>query len=51
MPLSIAVAKLILTPSSLGAAFTGGVIGPALLIGSWLGPATYDLGVVNYKRR
>jgi CIC family chloride channel protein len=33
------VAKLVLTPNSLGAGFAGGVIGPALLIGSWLGAA------------
>ncbi len=37
--LIVAIAKLILTPNSLGAGFTGGVIGPALLIGSWLGAA------------
>ena len=35
----VALAKLVLTPNSLGAGFTGGVIGPALLIGSWLGAA------------
>jgi CIC family chloride channel protein len=35
----LALAKLVLTPNSLGAGFAGGVIGPALLIGSWLGAA------------
>jgi chloride channel protein, CIC family len=37
--IAVAVAKLVLTPNSLGAGFAGGVIGPALLIGSWLGAA------------
>ncbi len=42
----VALAKLILTPTSLGAGFVGGVIGPALLIGSWLG-AAYGTVVVQ----
>lgn len=37
--LIFAAAKLLLTPSSLGAGFAGGVIGPALAIGSALGLA------------
>ncbi len=36
---ALAVAKLVLTPGSLGAGFVGGVIGPAMLIGSCLGAA------------
>jgi CIC family chloride channel protein len=37
--LALAVAETILTPSSLGAGFVGGVIGPSMLIGSTLGAA------------
>jgi chloride channel protein, CIC family len=37
--LALALAKLVLTPGSLGAGFVGGVIGPAMLIGSTLGAA------------
>ena len=37
--LALALATLILTPWSLGGGFVGGVIGPALLIGSALGAA------------
>jgi CIC family chloride channel protein len=37
--LGLAIAKLVLTPGSLGAGFVGGVIGPAMLIGSTLGAA------------
>ena len=37
--LALAVAKLVLTPGSLGSGFVGGVIGPAMLIGSTLGAA------------
>ncbi len=37
--LALALAKLVLTPGSLGAGFVGGVIGPAMLIGSALGAA------------
>jgi chloride channel protein, CIC family len=37
--LLIMVAKLALTPWSLGAGFAGGVIGPSLLVGSALGAA------------
>jgi CIC family chloride channel protein len=37
--IALIVAKIILTPNSLGAGFVGGVIGPALLIGSALGAA------------
>lgn len=37
--LVLAIAELVLTPSSLGAGFTGGVIGPSMLIGSTLGAA------------
>ncbi len=36
---ALAVAKLVLTPGSLGAGFVGGVIGPAMLIGSCVGGA------------
>jgi chloride channel protein, CIC family len=43
----IALARLILTPSSLGAGFAGGLIGPALLIGAALG-ATYGDLVVRF---
>jgi CIC family chloride channel protein len=43
MLLALLVAKIILTPSSLGAGFVGGVIGPALLIGSALGAAYGDV--------
>ena len=39
MLLALVIAKIILTPNSLGAGFVGGVIGPALLIGSALGAA------------
>lgn len=39
----VALAKIVLTPNSLGAGFVGGVIGPALLIGSWLGAAYGDV--------
>jgi CIC family chloride channel protein len=35
--LALAIAKIILTPTSLGSGFAGGVIGPALAIGSALG--------------
>jgi chloride channel protein, CIC family len=35
----LAIAEILLTPSSLGAGFTGGVIGPSMLIGSTLGAA------------
>ncbi len=50
---ALAVAKLVLTPGSLGAGFVGGVIGPAMLIGSCVGsavgvllvPAFPDLGL------
>jgi CIC family chloride channel protein len=42
----VALAKLVLTPNSLGAGFTGGLIGPALLIGSWLG-AAYGIVIVQ----
>ncbi len=41
----LAVLKLILTPTSLGSGFAGGVIGPALVIGSALGYAYGDLMV------
>ena len=37
--IALPIAMIILTPSSLGAGFVGGVIGPALLIGSTLGSA------------
>ncbi len=37
--LALAIAETILTPSSLGAGFVGGVIGPSMLIGSTLGAA------------
>ena len=37
--LALAVAETVLTPSSLGAGFVGGVIGPSMLIGSTLGAA------------
>jgi chloride channel protein, CIC family len=37
--IALLTAKIILTPNSLGAGFVGGVIGPALLIGSALGAA------------
>ena len=37
--LVLAIAETILTPSSLGAGFVGGVIGPSMLIGSTLGAA------------
>ena len=37
--LALAVVELVLTPSSLGAGFVGGVIGPSMLIGSTLGAA------------
>jgi CIC family chloride channel protein len=43
MLLALLVAKIILTPNSLGAGFVGGVIGPALLIGSALGAAYGDV--------
>jgi CIC family chloride channel protein len=39
MLIALLLAKIILTPSSLGAGYVGGVIGPALLIGSSLGAA------------
>jgi len=39
MLIALIVAKIILTPNSLRAGFVGGVIGPALLIGSALGAA------------
>ena len=45
MLLALLFAKIILTPSSLGAGFVGGVIGPALLIGSALGAAYGDVVV------
>jgi len=37
--LALAVAKTLLTPSTLGSGFVGGVIGPAMLIGSTAGAA------------
>jgi CIC family chloride channel protein len=37
--LALAIAETVLTPSSLGAGFVGGVIGPSMLIGSTLGAA------------
>jgi chloride channel protein, CIC family len=37
--LALAVAKTVLTPSVLGSGFVGGVIGPAMLIGSCVGAA------------
>ncbi len=37
--LALGMAKLVLTPGSLGSGFVGGVIGPAMLIGSTLGAA------------
>jgi CIC family chloride channel protein len=37
--IALLIAKIILTPNSLAAGFVGGVIGPALLIGSALGAA------------
>jgi CIC family chloride channel protein len=43
--LALLVAKLILTPSSLGAGFVGGVVGEVLLIGSALGAAYGDVVV------
>ena len=39
MLIALLIAKIILTPNSLGAGFVGGVIGPALLIGSAFGAA------------
>ena len=36
---ALALTKLVLTPGSLGAGFVGGVIGPAMLIGSTVGAA------------
>jgi chloride channel protein, CIC family len=41
--IALAMAILILTPTSLGSGFPGGVIGPALLIGSALGYAYGDI--------
>jgi CIC family chloride channel protein len=41
--IALLIAKIILTPGSLGAGFVGGVIGPALLIGSALGAAYGDV--------
>jgi CIC family chloride channel protein len=43
--IALALFKLILTPTSLGSGFAGGVIGPALLIGSALGYAYGDIVV------
>jgi CIC family chloride channel protein len=43
MLMALLVAKIFLTPNSLGAGFVGGVIGPALLIGSALGAAFGDV--------
>jgi CIC family chloride channel protein len=43
MLIALLIAKIILTPNSLGAGFVGGVIGPALLIGSTLGAAYGDV--------
>jgi len=37
--LALAIAKTVLTPSVLGSGFVGGVIGPAMLIGSTVGAA------------
>ncbi len=37
--LALALAKTLLTPSTMGAGFVGGVIGPAMLIGSTVGAA------------
>jgi chloride channel protein, CIC family len=41
--IALALFKLILTPTSLGSGFAGGVIGPALVIGSALGYAYGDI--------
>jgi len=41
----LAIAETLLTPSSLGAGFTGGVIGPSLLIGSTLGAAVGTIAI------
>ena len=41
--LALGMAKLVLTPGSLGSGFVGGVIGPAMLIGSTLGAAVGTL--------
>jgi chloride channel protein, CIC family len=46
--LALAIAETILTPSSLGAGFVGGVIGPAMLIGSTLGAAVGALIIPLY---
>jgi CIC family chloride channel protein len=43
--IALLIAKIILTPNSLGAGFVGGVIGPAMLIGSTLGAAFGDVAV------
>jgi CIC family chloride channel protein len=43
--IALALFKLILTPTSLGSGFAGGVIGPALCIGAALGYAYGDLMV------
>lgn len=43
MLLTLTVAKIVLTPNSLGAGFVGGVIGPALVIGAALGAAYGDV--------
>jgi CIC family chloride channel protein len=43
--LALAVAEMILTPSSLGAGFVGGVIGPSMLIGSTLGAAVGTVAI------
>ena len=46
--LALAIAETILTPSSLGAGFVGGVIGPSMLIGSTLGAAVGTVAVAVF---
>jgi CIC family chloride channel protein len=46
--LVLAIAKIILTPSSLGSGFAGEVVGPALLIGSSLGLAFGQLAALIF---
>ena len=46
--LALAIAETILTPSSLGAGFVGGVIGPAMLIGSTLGAAVGTVAIAIF---
>jgi CIC family chloride channel protein len=43
--LALAVVETVLTPSSLGAGFVGGVIGPSMLIGSTLGAAVGTVAI------